>query len=457
MPELLRGEQTLEDFAFSYPPGNRVFGGSAHMDTVNYIYEELKETGYYDVYKQPQVHLWTKSEQSLAVNGSKVQAQAMTYSPSVETTADLVLVDNVGCTAEDYPADVKGSIALIKRGQCSFAKKSVLAEAAGAKAAIVYNNAEGMLSGTLGSAQSDLGPYAPIAGISQDSGQKLAKQLQNSAALSAHLMINQQMENRTTYNVIAQTKGGNPNNVITLGGHSDSVNAGPGINDDGSGIIGNFIVAKELTHFSLKNAVRFMFWTAEEYGLLGSKFYVNSLDAVELSKIRLYLNFDMIASPNYALKIYDGDGSAFNQTGPVGSAEIEHMFQEYYTSRNLPYRPTPFNGRSDYLAFIQNGIPAGGLFTGAEDIKTVEEAELFGGKPGVSYDPNYHGDGDDMSNISHEAFLINAKGIAYAVAKYAVSTDSLPPKQLASGLTPRDAHTDPHPAGSSCFHSLVTE
>lgn len=427
------------------------------MDTVDYLYNELKRTGYYDVYKQEQVHLWSDSDQTLFVNGTEVDAQTMTYSPSTNVTSGIALVDNVGCTAADYPDAVKGSIALIKRGKCTFAHKSVLAEAAGAKAAIVYNDVEGPLSGTLGSAHSDEGAYAPIVGISQAAGQKIVNQL-DSASLCAHLMIDNQMENRTTYNVIAQTKGGDPYNVVTLGGHSDSVNAGPGINDDGSGIISNLMIAKELTHFRLHNAVRFMFWTAEEYGLLGSKFYVNSLDDVELAKIRLYLNFDMVASPNYALKVYDGDGSAFNQTGPTGSANIEHLFEDYFSSRRMPSEPTAFDGRSDYLAFIQNGIPAGGLFTGAENIKTADEVDKFGGKAGVAYDPNYHGAGDDMSNLSHEAFLINAKAIANSVATYARSLKSFPPRDPTSKVFAKREEMpkhDPHPAGSSCYHSRV--
>lgn len=448
----------LQYFAYSYPERNRVFGGAAHMDTVNYLYHELQTTGYYDVYKQPQVHFWSKTNQNLTVNADNVDVITMTYSPSADVTADLAFVPNLGCAADDYPAMAEGNIALIERGDCSFEEKSVLAAAAGAKAAIVYNNVNGSLSGTLGSASSDLGPYAPIVGISRADGQGLVQKMED-ATLNAHLTIDSQMENRTTYSVVAQTKEGDPNKVVTLGAHSDSVETGAGINDNGSGIISNLAVAKELTQFSVKNAVRFCFWTAEEFGLLGSDYYVSSLDADELSKIRLYLNVDMVASPNYALKIYDGDGSAFNLTGPLGSAQIEHLFERYIASRGIASKPTAFDGRSDYQAFIENGIPAGGLSTGAEGIKTEKEAELFGGKAGVAYDPNYHGEGDDMTNLNLEAFLINTRAIAHAVATYARSLDSIPAGNATAKRSPRPAvrkHAH-HPHGSSCFHSLVTE
>ena len=427
------------------------------MDTVNYLYHELKKTGYYHVYKQPQVHTWTKTDQNLTVNGDEVEALSMTYSPSVDTTAALVLVSNLGCEESDFPAELAGKIALIQRGECSFGDKSARAGSAGAAGAIVYNNVEGSLSGTLGAPSSELGPYAPVVGISLADGQSLVQQMEG-GTVNAHLYINSQMENRTTYNVIAQTKGGDQNNVVSLGGHTDSVEAGPGINDDGSGIISNLVIAKALTKFRVKNAVRFLFWTAEEFGLLGSEFYVSSLSDDELAKIRLYLNFDMVASPNYALFVYDGDGSAFNQTGPAGSDEIEYMFEKYFASRGLASVPTAFDGRSDYVGFTDRGIPAGGLFTGAEGIKTEEEAKLFGGQAGVAYDANYHAVGDTMDNLNHKAFLINSQAIAHSVATYARSLSSIPVRDGKVKNIPRQAtrkHSSSHGAG--CFHSVVSE
>ena len=117
--------------------------------------------------------------------------------------------------------------------------------------------------------------------------------------------------------------------------------------------------------------MRFAWWGAEEDGLVGSTFYVNHLDATtSCANIEMYLNFDMVASPNYGLFIYDGDGSGFGLVGPDGSDDIEALFERYYAERGIPSEPTAFSGRSDYQAFINNGIPAGGLFTGAEGIKT---------------------------------------------------------------------------------------
>lgn len=130
------------------------------------------------------------------------------------------------------------------------------------------------------------------------------------------------------------------------------------------------------------------------------------------------------------LGIYDGDGDAFNLTGPPGSDYVEQVFEEFFETNGLPSVPTEFSGRSDYAAFIENGIPSGGLFTGAEVEKTEEEATLFGGEAGVAYDVNYHLVGDDINNLNHEAYLVNSKCIADSVAKYAISFEGLPTVDL---------------------------
>jgi len=120
----------------------------------------------------------------------------------------------------------------------------------------------------------------------------------------------------------------------------------------------------------------------------------------------------MVASPNYILGVDDSDNSAGQNTigaGPPGSGAVESVLQSYFTSKKLPTVPTAFDGRSDYASFIENDIPASGLFTGAEGIMTAEQAKLFHGKAGQPYDPNYHQKGDTKDNINYTAFLHNAK------------------------------------------------
>ena len=437
LDNLLAGSQKLQDIADANG-GNRAFGGAGHNATVDYLVETLEATGYYDVYKHEFVELFSSGTSSLSIGKDKVEsAQAMTYTPSGKIKKPVVQVANLGCAAEDYPENIKNKVALISRGTCTFAEKSVNAKTAGASAAIIYNNIEGAISGTLGG----VGDYVPTVGISLADGTSILAELANKTVV-ADLDVQFVLENRTTFNVIAETKTGDHENVLTLGGHTDSVAAGPGINDDGSGTIGSLGVAVALSKFSVKNAVRFCFWSAEEFGKLGSFAYLKSINqtASEVAKIRAYLNFDMIASPNYVYGIYDGDGSAFNFSGPDGSQTIEKDFEDFYKSKGEASIPSIFSGRSDYAAFLENGIPSGGLFTGAEVIKTPEEAALFGGVAGESYDQNYHQPGDTIDNLNHEAYLLNTQSIANSVAKYAVSFEGIPKPTSRKRSAPPNYH-----------------
>ena len=210
------------------------------------------------------------------------------------------------------------------------------------------------------------------------------------------------IQNLPTRNVVAQTPG-RADNVIVVGAHLDSVDDGPGINDNGSGSGTILEIAEQMAKVKPRNAVRFIWFSAEEAGLLGSTAYVNSLTPAQKADIAGMLNFDMLASPNFARFVYDGDLSAF--PGPVGgvpaaSAAIEKIFLDYFAAQGLQTEPTAFDGRSDYRGFIQNGIPAGGLFTGAEQLKTAPQAALYGGAAGEQYDPCYHAFCDTLETLT---------------------------------------------------------
>jgi Zn-dependent M28 family amino/carboxypeptidase len=187
--------------------------------------------GYWTVTKQPFVELFTAATVKLTVGGEDLKADYLTYGPSADNVkGNLVSVASVGCNAADYPADVSGNVALISRGECTFAIKAAAAKTAGATAAIIYNNLPlQALAGTLGGD----GDYAPVVGVTQEIGNDLLAKV----GTEATIFIDTIRENRTNYNVIAETKGGDHDNVLMIGGHTDSVFAGPGINDDGVSVI----------------------------------------------------------------------------------------------------------------------------------------------------------------------------------------------------------------------------
>lgn len=437
--KLLRGAQQLQDFAYSYPDRNRIMGGKAHNDTVNWLKKELESTSYYDVTLQPFSNFVQVSGavNSFSIGGQAVNGTLFEYSNSTAgvVTAPLVAVSNFGCEASDYPADLSGNIALISRGSCDFGLKSALAGGAGAVAAVIYNNVAATVSGTLGPPPREEGPYVATVGISQAQGQAYLSQLSSGTELTASLDVLTDIQIITTNNVLATSKCGDKNNQLALGAHTDSVGAGPGINDDGSGTVGILNVAKALAKYNVKNAVTFGFWSGEESGLLGSTYFVESLTPEESLKIRAYLNFDMIASPNYVHQIYDGDGSAYGLTGPDGSDDIEEFFEKYFVRAGVPSNATEFNGRSDYGPFLDANIPAGGTTTGADEVKTEEEQKIWGGVAGEILDQNYHQAGDTVDNLNQEAWLLHARGIAAAVAKYATSWEGFPARTPVSNTT----------------------
>jgi Zn-dependent M28 family amino/carboxypeptidase len=366
---------------------------------------------------------------------------------------DLVLTtpnaSTSGCEAADFPAAVNGAIALVQRGGCPFGQKVANAEAAGAIGAIVMNqgdlNTPARMDLFLGNLGTPVG--IPAVSVSYPQGVALA-----TPGTAVQITAETIAEIRHTENVIAETRGGNPNNVVMAGGHLDSEPDTTGLNDNGSGSAALLEIAWQMRKVKPTNKVRFAWWGAEESNLVGSTFYVANSTPEQRAQIKLYLNFDMIASANYTLGVYDGDNSANEGSGPgpVGSAEIEALFQSFFAARGLPTEAADFSGRSDYGPFIAAGvgIPAGGLFTGAEVHKTAEDVAKWGGIAGQQKDPCYHDpcdsftpirDGGDpevyrqldrvyplIGNINLRAFDVNADAIATAVITYAFDTSSIP-------------------------------
>lgn len=411
---------------------SRVIGSRGHWATVGYIKSELhKLGGYFNVSVQPFKAFMSEIYSINATINGVVPDSLTEMDMSPPTPGDspvvgrLVLVKNSGCLDEDY-VDVKdGTVALIKRGECSFGDKAVLAAKFGAVATIIYNNEEGSIRGTLGVPKEGV-KVSPCVGVGLKEGEKYAKQIENGDELEAEVYVDSFVGPITTVNIIAETVDGDPENVVMLGAHSDSVTAGPGINDDGSGTISLLEVAKQLSKFRVNNKVRFAWWAAEEEGLLGSNYYAETLSTEENMKIRLFMDYDMMASPNYEYEVYDGN----NEVNPKGSAEIKQLYIDYYTSHGLNYTLIPFDGRSDYVGFIEHGIPGGGVAAGAEK-KNAQNGEVL--------DRCYHQLCDDVSNIAWDAFLVNTRLIAHSVATYGFDLSEFPkrvPVNTASSTTP---------------------
>jgi Zn-dependent M28 family amino/carboxypeptidase len=446
--------------------GNRASGLPGYRASVDYVVDELEDAGYrpqvqeftFDYFEENSELIRESPNPRTFVEGQDfLRNQFDSGVPEGTATGTLVPVGLVldpslpnnsnssGCEAsdfEDFPAE--GAVALMQRGTCGFAVKALNAQAAGAEAVVIMNEGQPGRTGLLGMIGDATGLTIPAVFTTYDAGFDLAQTPGATVTVTVDFVADQ----RQAWNVLAETRRGRADNVVMAGAHLDGVQDGAGINDNGSGSAALLETAIQMRKARPNNKVRFAWWGAEESGLLGSEHYVAQLTPEQAGDIALYLNFDMIASPNYMFGIYDGDnsgGTAAPGFIPEGSAQIEDVFERFYTQRDEPFQDSEFSGRSDYGPFIAVDIPAGGLFTGAEVPKTAAEAALYGGVAGAAFDPCYHsfcdnlrGDGQDeelydaldedyrlRGNVNVGALDVNSDAVATSVLTFGYDTSAV--------------------------------
>lgn len=222
----------------------------------------------------------------------------------------------------------------------------------------------------------------------------------------------------STTNVLAERRGTGPG-VVMVGAHLDSVAAGPGINDNASGVAALLVIAEQLIALPAPSqTVRFAFWGAEEGGPFGSAAYVDSLDALARAEIHAYLNLDMIGSPNAVTFVYDEADAA------AGSAALTNVVADVFDRRGFPWVPIDLEGDSDHGPFIAAGIPTGGLFSGGIEPVTEAQAARFGATAGEPADPCSHQACDTLDNVDLATLGLMAAGIANAIVLLAAAAAS---------------------------------
>jgi Zn-dependent M28 family amino/carboxypeptidase len=383
--------------------GNRAFGFPGYDASRDYVMSRVDKGGKFKAWTQDFPALFNDVESiSFRVDGEDIYVFGLTYSPSTTpegVTLPLVLgpEGTAACDAANYAGlDIEGKIVLVERGTCptggTLAGKVRPAVAAGAANVIIYNNVSPKVTGGTLSAPDPVG-YRSSGFINQDDGQRLKARLQAGEELEAYFQQTQTIEERITQNVIAESKGGDPHNVIMLGAHLDSVKAGAGINDDGSGSSLLLEIFDALQSVGFRNKIRLAWWGAEENGLVGSRFYTKNINNTrEADNLLLYLNFDMVSRGYWG--VFDGDGSTHGLAGAPGSDVIEKLFVDYLESKGKTVRPAIFTGGSDYASFMSTlNKPVGGLHTGT----------------GVTEDPCYHQACDTIDNSNPEQLTVNAR------------------------------------------------
>ncbi|KAF8638717.1 hypothetical protein AX16_010440 [Volvariella volvacea WC 439] len=405
--------------------GNRAFGLSGYKASVDFIVSNLRKYRLLIDYRLEEFDALFQRVEEIDFREAGAEegfyVYGLTYSPSTPPegiTAPLVLGPEgaAGCSVTGYEGlDVKDKIVLIDRFRCpdqtTFAGRVRPAVAAGAAGVIIYNfDATKPTAGTL-SAPDPVG-YRPTGWIYQSDGLALKARLEAGEDITVFWKQIQVIETRQTWNVIAETKFGDPNTVIAVGAHLDSVQAAPGINDDGSGTSLILELLRAVVKYPIsRNKIRFHWWGAEENGLLGSRFHVANLPDAQAKKVLAYINFDMVSRGFFG--VFDGDGSTFGDVGPAGSDVIEDLFVKYLESKeSVTTTPVGFTGGTDYVAWKDRGIPVGGLFTGT----------------GVEQDPCYHQACDGYDNHNATVLTKNARAAAHILGRLAIDGTKLIPR-----------------------------
>ena len=420
--------------------GNRAAGTPGYEASLEYVEATLSAAGYITERQPFSYELVDYENSTLTQTAPGDESYAfvddfypMDYTGSGVVEAAVQAVDvnlagdrasTSGCEPEDFDNFLAGSIALIQRGTCDFSVKAANAVAAGAVGVIIFNQGNdvqgddrfGVFGGTLSSSTWTQTPV-PVVSTSFEVGEELV----GTTGLVVEMNVVTNITMIDTWNLLADTPTGRADRTVIVGAHLDSVPDGPGINDNGSGTAALLETALQIDALGIdpENRIRFAFWGGEEDGLQGSNFYVSQLSKAEIKQHAVNLNFDMLGSPNGGRFIYDGDGDGFGTTGPNGSDIVEGVFEDWFAARDLATEPTAFDGRSDYFAFIGAGIPAGGLFSGAEDIKTADQVVLYGGTAGVAFDPCYHQACDTYTNIDPVLYEQMADAAAHATLIFA--------------------------------------
>ncbi|KAJ2676349.1 hypothetical protein IWW42_000638 [Coemansia sp. RSA 1085] len=423
---------------------------NGHQASADYVVSQLQAYGDCDVHLQHfKSPVWTVNQvPKLRVKGPvsinylhETDFEVLRYGGMGAniTDAPAQIVADGGCVAESI-GDIQDKVAIVMASsqQCTLFESAFLLEQLGARAVVFVRSPKYKTPSHARVRITDWKEGDPLMTIPVISVTHSVGQLLQSTArgLRVDIETDTSIQVVNTFNVICVGRTGDRDNTIVVGSHLDSVAAGPGINDNGSGSASVLEIQLTLAKikFAPRNRLVFAWWSAEEDGLLGSRHFArvlahgwknqwthNETMNVEWPEIALNLNFDMLASPNYISLVHNGtDAPARARTG---SQQIQRVFENYFARHDYSYQVTDMLGGSDFLPFVQNGVPAGGVLTGASEIKSIEEREEHGGLAHAALDTCYHRDCDTLLNINMEALHKMSRAAMYAISLLASTAD----------------------------------
>ncbi|CAF0859958.1 unnamed protein product [Adineta steineri] len=460
--EVMNHLNELQKIAMATTGKNRAVGTIGFNNTLDYIENSLTANTNFKVFrryfKRGTFSLQRNPTLISTINGvAKTHTYSTSgefyhvqYSTSVTLNENVLLtaIPNLGCSDEDWLAarpPPAGLVVLVKRGDCTFVEKARLAEKYKVAALLFYNNGQAGDGSQPIYVNIGTGSNIPALFLSNTLGTTLVNAANDPSRMATVRLTIATAPLVPIGNICAATLTGDPTQTILIGSHTDSVPAGPGINDNGSGTAVNLALAATLyrlmqtsTYDAYKYRVQFCFWGGEELGLLGSAFHAaeaktSTVVGERISDYLININLDMVGSPNFIFGIYDGRTAPSNTPAAArpGSLKISTLFQTLFNQNSLPWDHSAFDGRSDYGPFLAAGVVAGGLFTGADALKTVEQRNRYnsmlgsnlGGTSGIRQDRCYHLACDTTTNINQFALDIMMQAAAYSVESMGQQSD----------------------------------
>ena len=401
--------------------GNRNTGTPGYKASVEYVAGLVRRAGYH-------VKIQAYDYKTAELDGTPVlQTPNNTYaferdwfvargSSGGAVTAAVAPVRGSGCSPADFVGFARGRIALIERGACALDAQIANARAAGAVAAILYDEAPGFDAARLNAP-----PGLPVAGVATYAAGELLR------ASRVHLDIRTRVKSGVDYNLIADSPFGNPHSVVVVDAHLDAI-YGAGMLDNASGSTTILEVALNLAKTPTQNRLRYIWFGGEELGLLGSHYYTQHLSPPDLHRIAFDVDADVTATPNYDILIADPrrafDVKRFPPNVVPESKLGNALFADFFQTGGIIFRAATFgNDGTDSNAFSLVGVPNTGILTQQDCCKKRWEKRLWGGFLG-----NYEGDipsfnggcvdkprrwCDKLSNNDQFVLELASKAVAY--------------------------------------------
>jgi hypothetical protein len=366
--------------------GDRAAGTAGYAASVEHVRGVLRAAGWRVQVQEVPMALWRERSPAALITEDAGTLRPVrdfrvpSYAGAGTADGPLRVVADA-CRPATFEALVPGEVALTSIGGCLLWRKAQNARRAGASGMLVQTatSGRGVASATLA---------VPFIGLPVA---LIDRKVRLRSGERVRLSVDAVTERGTTQNVIAEN-GVTRGPVVMAGAHLDSVPAGPGVNDNGSGVATLLQVA-ETFGSRTPGRIRLAFWGGEEEGLHGSRHYVRGLSEAQRRRIRAYLNLDMVGSPNAVPAVYSD-----------GEPRLGALLRRVHPGREIGVLT---GNRSDHAAFERAGVPVNGLYTGANEAGPGDRPR----------DPCYHLPCDTLANVDRGVLLRMARATARALVR----------------------------------------